>query len=121
MISLDKIEARTTSSNLERGKYYYNYGFIRDVKIINDKLVQAKVNGSYIYKVYLEIKGNSYNVFCTCPYDSKGHCKHIVATAILLMDSKKTEEYKIYIPVWQEVFYKLIFKIHKFLFSVRKS
>ncbi|KAA3615638.1 MAG: hypothetical protein D8M58_15700 [Calditrichaeota bacterium] len=84
-LTLDKIETQTTSSNLERGKIYFRAGHVNDFKITNNRFVEAIVTGNKSYKVFLEIKDNEYEAFCSCPYKSKGYCKHQVAVKLALM------------------------------------
>ena len=86
-LTLERIETQTTSSNLERGKSYFYSGQVNDFKITNDRFIQAIVNGSKNYRVFLEINDNSYKAYCNCPYDSKGYCKHQVAVKFALMEA----------------------------------
>ena len=84
-LTLETIEAKTTSSNLERGKSYFYSGQVSKFKITNDCFIQAIVNGSKNYRVFLEVKDNGYVAYCNCPYDSTGYCKHQVALKLALM------------------------------------
>ena len=52
-------------------------------------MVQATVEGSQVEPYHVTVPftdaGLAPTVFCTCPYDSGGWCKHIVATLLLCL------------------------------------
>ncbi|WP_394522695.1 hypothetical protein [Lacrimispora sp. JR3] len=65
---------------LERGLDYYESGFVEDYDEGSD-FVQATVQGSSAYDVYVEIiDGKILDMQCDCPYAQEGnHCKHMAA------------------------------------------
>ena len=77
-----KIDLKNDFNNkiLERGYEYYENGLVENV-LINDNIVTAKVLGTTIYNVSIQIDNGAFiNGDCTCPYASKGnYCKHMVA------------------------------------------
>jgi uncharacterized Zn finger protein len=117
-ISIKTIEKSTTSSNLERGKSYYKSGQVQDFNIINNHLIQATVNGGKKYKVFLEVLENGYKSYCTCPYDSKGYCKHQVAVKLALMNPPDNTSY-INLPQNQELLLKYFNRALSIFYKVR--
>lgn len=73
---------------LQRGEDYYLGGNVANA-VLRGNMVQATVYGSQVepYDVTLPFTdaGLAPTVFCTCPYDSGGWCKHIVATLLLCL------------------------------------
>ena len=65
---------------LERGLDYYERGFVEDYNEGSD-FVQATVQGSSAYEVYVDIiDGKILDMQCECPYAQDGnHCKHMAA------------------------------------------
>ncbi|EGK88847.1 SWIM zinc finger domain-containing protein [Microcoleus vaginatus PCC 9802] len=87
-LSETTIEHHTSAQSLKRGEAYYLAGnVIRAVRRGN--MVQAVVEGSEVepYRVTLPFDdaGLASTLFCTCPYDNGGWCKHIVATLLLCL------------------------------------
>jgi uncharacterized Zn finger protein len=117
-LSLATIENQTTSSNLERGKSYFNSGQVSNFKITNNRFVQAIVNGTKNYKVFLEAVDGSYRGFCSCPYNSKGYCKHQVAVKLALMKVPDQAEI-LFISKWEELFLKLYNRLLHLFYLVK--
>ena len=88
-MDLDSLEKTTTSSNLERGKLYFNQDKVEKFTLINNRFVSATVSGSKEYRVFMKIKEHPIESFCSCPYKSKGNCKHLVAVILALIDTAK--------------------------------
>ena len=65
---------------LSRGYEYYEDGLVEDV-LLKGNIVTAKVEGSEIYDVSVEIDNGIFiDGDCTCPYASDGsYCKHMAA------------------------------------------
>lgn len=65
---------------LERG-YHIDEDSIRNYKNVN-KTLQAKIKGTHIYDVHVDLNGPDFSAECTCPY-AKGTrlCKHMAALA----------------------------------------
>lgn len=55
--------------------------------------MKAKVQGSQLYEVRLELDEPDFDAVCTCPYDWGGYCKHIVAT-LLKLSERDTEDFE---------------------------
>lgn len=97
----DFLESIASNSSIAYGKIYYDSGNVKDIKIINDKFVEATVNGLKKYKVFIKIHNGIYNARCTCAYDRDNFCKHKVAVLMALMD-QSTDHNKIKISELQE-------------------
>ncbi len=117
-LSFETIETKTTNSNLERGRGYFNSGQARDIKIINDRFIQATVNGIKNYNVFIEMVATGYKSYCTCPYDSKGYCKHIVAVKLALIKAPECTN-SITVPQWKEIVLKYFNKLLNLLLIVK--
>lgn len=63
---------------LERG-YHIDEESINNYKNVNNNL-QAKIKGTHIYDVHVDLNSTDFLAECTCPY-AKGtrHCKHMAA------------------------------------------
>jgi len=64
----------------QRGFEYFQQGRVREVNIENN-VVHANVIGTISYFVELEFDKDLFplSLICTCPYNEKGICRHIVA------------------------------------------
>jgi uncharacterized Zn finger protein len=90
--SLQTIEKLTTSSNLERGKSYYYSGQVKEIKNYNGRFIEAIVEGTKTYRLVLKRHNKVDHLYCNCPYDSKGYCKHQVALKFALMETPEKME-----------------------------
>ena len=68
-----------------RGEDLFNEGAVQSVDISGNKIT-AKVLGTQIYTVKVEVKENDYYMSCTCPYE--GFCKHRIALGLWMVDNK---------------------------------
>jgi uncharacterized Zn finger protein len=75
------IRSRSTDAVFERGVNYRDEGRIQQLDRFDD-LVTATVSGTKLYEVTIEFGGKSIDTRCTCPYDSGGDCKHVVAVLL---------------------------------------
>jgi len=82
-IDIDKQtpQSRSTEAVFKRGKKYRDKGRVQRLDRFDD-LVTASVVGSKLYDVTVDFAGNSIDTRCTCPYDGRGDCKHIVAVLL---------------------------------------
>lgn len=73
---------------LERGLDYYELGYVEDYLAEGD-FVQATVQGSSAYDVYIDIAdGEIIDMECQCPYAQEGNnCKHMAAV-LFCMDEE---------------------------------
>ena len=87
-LSQATIANNTSERSLNLGERYYLAGNVTNA-VLRGNMVQATVEGSQCepYRVTLPFTnaGLASTVFCTCPYDSGGWCKHIVATLLLCL------------------------------------
>jgi len=70
-----------TDAVFERGQNYRDEGRIRQLDRFGD-LVTATVSGSKLYDATIEFDGRNIDTRCTCPYDGRGNCKHVVAVLL---------------------------------------
>ncbi len=71
---------------LERGAGYYQKGRIISVKL-RTNVIEGEVQGSQRYRQTIAIaEDQSPIATCTCPYDTGGICKHLVAVAMAVID-----------------------------------
>lgn len=69
-----------------RGINYYQSGEVWQIQEKKTGIYEAKVTGTYLYTVDVELKEN-YEVVainCTCPYDQGPYCKHELAVLCVL-------------------------------------
>ncbi|MEG5056473.1 SWIM zinc finger family protein [Microcoleus sp. A2-C5] len=89
------IKNNSSERSLNRAQDYYLSGSVTNA-VLRGNMVQATVYGSQYepYRVSLPFTdaGLTSGVFCTCPYDGDGWCKHIIATLFLcLREPEKIE------------------------------
>ncbi|MFS8119998.1 MAG: SWIM zinc finger family protein, partial [Microcoleus sp.] len=89
------IKNNSSERSLNRAEDYYLSGSVTNA-VLRGNMVQATVYGSQYepYRVTLPFTdaGLTSGVFCTCPYDGDGWCKHIIATLFLcLREPEKIE------------------------------
>ncbi|MBL7169502.1 MAG: SWIM zinc finger family protein [Candidatus Aenigmarchaeota archaeon] len=78
-------ENKFASNILERGKKYFRDGRIGKIIVTKDK-IKAKVDGSMVYDIEMDL--NYSNLNCTCPYFyGSGNCKHLAAVFYELLDN----------------------------------
>lgn len=80
------IRQQTTTEVFSRGKNYYADGAVLEVARRGSQIT-AYVEGSDYepYQVTVSLSANGVtDAFCSCPYDSGGWCKHIVAVLLTL-------------------------------------
>src|SRR5712691_11507375 len=72
-----------SNRSYQKGAAYYRRGAVRLVHG-NDRSVEAVVQGTARYNVFIDIEENSFKVRCSCPWfeDTRSACKHIWATML---------------------------------------
>jgi uncharacterized Zn finger protein len=85
------IRKRCTDAVFERGVNYRDEGRIQRLDRFDD-LVAATVQGSNLYDVTIEFDGRDLDTRCTCPYDGRGDCKHVVAVLLDVAASPPRDE-----------------------------
>ncbi|MEF8850648.1 MAG: hypothetical protein V5A81_07695 [Candidatus Bipolaricaulota bacterium] len=88
----EKIKSFCNQQSYDRGVRYLSQGRVEKLNIKGES-VKAKVRGSQLYEVRLELDEPDFDAICTCPYDWGGYCKHIVAT-LLKLSEKDSEEFE---------------------------
>lgn len=88
----EKIKNFCNQQSYDRGVRYLRQGRIEKLDI-KDQNVKAKVRGSQLYEVRLDLEEPDFDAICTCPYDWGGYCKHIVAT-LLKLSEKDAEDFE---------------------------
>jgi len=82
------IKNNSSERSLNRAEDYYLGGNVTNA-VLRDNMVQATVYGSqsqaYSVSLPFDRAGLTSGVFCTCPYDGDGWCKHIIATLFLCL------------------------------------
>lgn len=80
------LENHTLPQSLERGIDYYQKGRILSLVLRGD-VIEGKVKGNskYIQTIGIDEAGEPVAT-CSCPYNSSGYCKHIVAVSMAAID-----------------------------------
>jgi len=86
--AINNLEQRTTNSNLERGRTYQAKSTIINCRSVNNQYFSAIVKGGKKYRVIIELGMKDFRAWCSCPYDSRGLCKHQVALALQIRNNK---------------------------------
>lgn len=64
---------------LKRGYEYYKFGNILSLEYNDDNTVDAKVDGTRVYHVHIDLE-DKLGMECTCPHYEEGNfCKHLAA------------------------------------------
>jgi len=93
-LSLDSIREQSTAKSFQRGEAYYHEDSVMSLFLRGQNL-EAKVAGSEHsgYRVTVELADNYItSVYCTCPYDYDGWCKHIVAVLLAYLNEPNSIE-----------------------------
>ncbi|MEG5140381.1 MULTISPECIES: SWIM zinc finger family protein [unclassified Microcoleus] len=89
------IKNNSSERSLNRAEDYYLGGDVTNA-VLRGNMVQATVYGSQYepYRITLPFThaGLTSGVFCTCPYDGDGWCKHIIATLFLCLREPESVE-----------------------------
>jgi uncharacterized Zn finger protein len=92
-LSLEYLLKNALPQVFERGKIAYSQkGSILSL-IKRGDIFEAEVKGSSMlpYKTAIDLGGPKMNTSCSCPYEQGGHCKHIVAVGLAILDHAFTE------------------------------
>lgn len=80
-LTLDNFKQTISPEILERGRRYYNRGYVVDLSLDGEAEWSAVVEGTEPYDVQIiQGPGGELRTGCTCPYDYGPICKHIAAT-----------------------------------------
>lgn len=92
-LSLEYLQKNALPQVFERGKIAYSQkGSILSL-IKRGDIFEAEVKGSSMvpYKTAIDLGEARMKATCNCPYEQGGHCKHIVAVGLAILDNAFTE------------------------------
>ncbi|MDL2262077.1 SWIM zinc finger family protein [Bacteroidales bacterium OttesenSCG-928-I21] len=89
-MNLDTFKQYVSDIIYRRGIEYYNDDFIFNVNHEYPDKWTCEIEGSDIYEVEVELKGNEIISWdCSCPYDDGNICKHVVAFLLYIKNNRK--------------------------------
>ncbi len=80
----DWLRRHATAASFERGEGYYDDARIERLVKEGD-VYRAEVLGSQSYRQVVDLSGTAPELTCTCPYQSGGYCKHLVAVGLAIL------------------------------------
>ncbi len=74
---------------LKRGRSYYRSGRVRELRLVAEDHLRARVRGQWehFYRVEVWTEGEELHSQCSCPY--WGVCKHVVAVLLAWLDRRE--------------------------------
>lgn len=94
-IPLSRFESAIDSVIVRRGEEYFCSGAVNGLKQLKTGEWIASVEGTEIYKVRIQLKGDSvYGHSCSCPYDLGSVCKHVTAVLFALQKAVKLKSFE---------------------------
>jgi len=87
LFSINDIKKLATNTSFERGEIYYKSNAVKNIRQNNNHF-EAKVAGTEMYHVTLDIEHDELDFDCNCPYDLEGICKHCVALGLAVIGKK---------------------------------
>lgn len=93
MISESTVRQLATANSYERGRSYFEDGWVLSV-VKRGNIIQAEVEGSEYEPYRITVELGAFGIEstdCTCPYDWGGICKHIVATLLAYINGAAEE------------------------------
>lgn len=87
----DWLRKHSTAGSFERGEDYYAQGRWKNV-VKEGEVYQAEVIGSHPYRQVIDLSGSQPELTCTCPYQSGGYCKHLVAVGLAILAGRYQEK-----------------------------
>ncbi len=89
-MNLEDFENYIDYKILARGRNYFEDGRVLRVEEIRHNVYLAKVDGTKLYSVEIELddEGDILDTVCDCPYDMGEYCKHQVAVFLTLRDGR---------------------------------
>jgi uncharacterized Zn finger protein len=85
-----QLKELASPTSFERGQAYYEEGYVRKVTRKGNRF-EGTVEGSYRYRVSLEVSPGELDFTCSCPYDYEGICKHCVALGLAVLAEEYTQ------------------------------
>lgn len=62
----------------------------------------GQITGSTRYDIVLDLREENWTGTCTCPYDQRGYCKHIIAVGMAVIRGEISEDYPTLPPEKEE-------------------
>lgn len=89
-----RIRQFASDQSFERGQDYYEAGAVVSLVLRGEKLIAEVLGSSYEpYRVEVDVDAHGItSVFCSCPYDWGGWCKHIVAVLLTMLHEPEVAE-----------------------------
>jgi len=88
MFTHQHLKNLATTASFSKGRAYFEEGLVGRVRRRGDTF-SAMVNGSADYSVELTLTDEGPNIFCDCPYDYEGICKHAVALGLAVLEEQE--------------------------------
>ena len=91
-LTRDQIQQRCTAQSFTRGLEYFHEGAI-GTPVLHGYTLSATCQGTEIhpYRISIELMPTTIaRAVCSCPYDGKGDCKHIVALLLNYVHAPET-------------------------------
>lgn len=110
----ENLESFASNSSITYGALCYSKGCVSDLKITNNKFVEAHVFGQRKYRVFIEYNQGISDSWCSCAYDRDNFCKHRVAAMFAVMDKNKSHLIVMKKPVWEK-YLKTVYLLKKTL------
>ena len=91
-LTRDQIQQRCTAQSFTRGLEYFHEGAI-GTPVLHGYTLSATCQGTEIhpYRISIELMPTTIaRAICSCPYDGKGDCKHIVALLLNYVHAPET-------------------------------
>lgn len=124
-MNLNNFESQLSSTILQRGKEYYNKGYITDLQKLRSGEWISVVEGNYgdyNVEIAIDADGNINSYFCNCPYEGE-MCKHIAAVLLKVkgISNEETQQDK-HKPEWEDIIQDTPeAKLREFLFDYAKE
>ncbi|MBR0420410.1 MAG: SNF2 helicase associated domain-containing protein [Erysipelotrichaceae bacterium] len=101
-ITSENYERQFYYSTRDKGRNYYLYDKVKEIKYDPNKGLLASVKGSRLYQVKIGRSNSQFKMTCSCPVGS--HCKHIYAACLKYKDvfEDLLDGYSGFDPVLQE-------------------
>lgn len=90
LFTKNQLKELATPASFQRGKEYYEEGYVRKISP-KGNIFEGTVEGSYRYRLKMEVQGGKLSFQCSCPYDYEGICKHCIAFGLAILAEEYTE------------------------------
>ncbi|MCB0283204.1 MAG: SWIM zinc finger family protein [Calditrichaeota bacterium] len=114
----EKLESFASNSSITYGELCYANGRVSEVKITNDKFIEANVYGQRKYQIFIEYNQGVNSSWCSCAYDRDNFCKHRVAALFAVMSSNKSYVKVSKNPAWEK-YLRVLYRFKKAMYFKR--